>query len=176
MLYQLMREDMLMTHRVAIILFVVCCLNSGLLMLLAVKNFNMPMVSQNGFYFFLIASGGVLLIYIWKIISVRIVQLIFGGNGGLSEYLNYSFVVNSFLGLLWLPLIIIATVALKGGADVVLLVALGCFVLAWLVRIFQGILFALRQGVLLVYIILYLCALEILPLAVLAKGIAEVKF
>ncbi len=176
MLLQLMREDMVLSHRVAITLFVVFCLSSGLLIFLTAKNYHWPMGGLSGFNFFLISSGVVMLVYIWKLLSIRIVQLLFGGNGGLSEYLNYTFVVNSFLGLLWLPVVLIASVVLKESAGVVLVVAFACFALAWLVRIIQGVVFALNQGVLLVYIILYLCTLEILPLAVLAKGIAGVKF
>lgn|SRR5690554_971121 len=176
MLQQLMREDLLLTHRTAITFFLTFALSGGLLVYLAAKNFQWPVRDVFGGYFFLIASAVILAVYLWKIVSIKLMQYLFAANGGLTEYINYSFVMNAFLGIAWLSLILIATVTLPETATVVLIIALALFGLAWVIRITQGILFALRQGVFVVYIILYLCALEILPLAVLAKGIAEVKF
>lgn len=175
-LFQLMRENMVLSHRSAVTLFLTFAGSTGLLIYLAAKAFNWPLYTFMGFWLFPVLVAAVAGIYLWKIITVRLVQFLFGGNGGLSEYLNYSFVMNALLGVLWLPAILLAAVTLPDTARVILWIAGGIFGLAWLIRIVQGIQFAIRQGVFALYIILYLCALEFLPLAVIAKGVAEKGF
>lgn len=175
-LFQLMREEMVMTHHTALTLFVIFSGSTGTLLYLAAQRFSLPTPEGLGWWMFPIATGAVAAIYLWKIVLVKIIQLLFGGNGGLTAYINYTFVINALLGVIWLPFIVIASVTLPQTAAIFLIIAAGLFVIAWLTRIVQGILFAKHQGVFSVYIILYLCALEILPLAVIAKGVAEVKF
>lgn len=176
MLHNLMRENMVMSHRTAISLFLVFIVSSGLLAYLAVKSFAAAAFTMIGFWLFPAMVLGFALIYTWKIVTVRLVQFVFGANGGLSEYLNYSFVMNALLGIVWLPVILVVVVTLPHIARGVIVVAAVFFALAWLVRIIKGIQYALSQRVISIYIILYLCALEIMPLAVIAKGVAEVKF
>lgn len=175
-LFQLMRENMVLSHRTAVTLYLTFAVSSGLLLFIAAKAFNWPIYTLMDFWLFPVSVGLVAVVYLWKIVTVRLVQVLFGGNGGLSEYLNYSFVMNALLGVLWLPAILVTTVTLTKVAQGAIWVAAGIFALAWFIRMIQGIQFALKQGVFLVYIILYLCALEILPLAIIAKGVAEMKF
>lgn len=175
-LYNLMRENMVMSHRTAISLFLVFVVSSGLLGYLAVKSLATTTYTLVGFWLFPALVLGFALVYTWKIVTVRLVQFIFGANGGLSEYLNYSFVMNALLGIIWLPIILVVIVTLPHVAQGAIALAAVVFALSWLVRIFKGIQYALTQKVFPLYIILYLCALEIMPLAVIAKGVAEVKF
>lgn len=176
MLYNLMRENMVMSHRTAISMFLVFIVSSGLLAYLAVKLFATAAFTMIGFWLFPAIVLGFALVYTWKIVTVRLVQFVFGSNGGLSEYLNYSFVMNALLGVVWLPIILVAVVTLPHIAQGAIIGAAISFSLAWIVRVFKGIQYALTQRVFPIYIILYLCALEILPLAVIAKGVVEVKF
>lgn len=175
-LFQLMREEMVMSHRTAVALFFMFSITSGLTLYLAAKSFSWPLIGVMEWWLFPILSLAVALVYLWKIVTVKLIQLLFGANGGLSEYLNYSFVMNSLLGIFWLPIIVLVSVMLPEPAHWVLWLAAGIFALAWLTRIIQGVLFAVQERVFPLYIFLYLCALEILPLAVIAKGIAEVRF
>lgn len=175
-LFQLMREEFVMTHHTALTLFVIFSGSTGTLLYLAARRFSLPIPEGMGWWLFPIAAGTVAAIYLWKIILVKFIQLLFGGNGGLTEYINYTFVLNALLGVIWLPFIVIVSVSLPQASSVFLVMAGVLFGIAWLTRIIQGILFAKQQGVFAVYIILYLCALEILPLAVIAKGVVEVKF
>lgn len=175
-LLQLMREEMVMSHRSAVTLFLTFAISSGLLVYLAAKIYGWPVIHVLGAWLFPLLVLLIALVYLWKIVTIRLVQLLFAASGGLSEYLNYSFVMNALLGILWLPIILVATVSLNETARWVVLLAAGIFTLTWVIRIIQGVQFALRHRVFPVYIILYLCALEILPLAVIAKGVAEVKF
>lgn len=175
-LLQLMREEMVMSHRSAVTLFLTFAISSGLLVYLTAKVYEWPIVQFLGAWLFPLLVVLIALVYLWKIITVRLVQLLFAANGGLSEYLNYSFVMNALLGILWLPVILFVTVSLHETARGAVLFAAGIFALAWVIRMIQGVQFALKYRVFPVYIILYLCALEILPLAVIAKGVAEVKF
>lgn len=175
-LFQLMREEMVMSHRTAVTLFLIFSITSGLTLYVAAKSFSWPMTGVMEWWLFPLLSLSVAAVYLWKIITVKVVQFIFGANGGLSEYLSYSFVMNALLGIIWLPFIVLASVMLPETTHWVLWLAGGIFALAWLTRIIQGVLFAVQERVFPLYIFLYLCALEILPLAVIAKGVAEVRF
>jgi len=175
-LFQLMREEMVMAHRTAVALFLIFSTSSGLMLYLAAKRFHWPVYEFFGLWLFPLAAGVIAALYLWKIIAIKLVQLLFGGNGGLSEYLNYTFVIHALLGVVWLPAIVIAAVTLPRFSSVILIAMACVFGIAWITRIIQGVQFGLQHGVFSVYIFLYLCALEILPLAVIAKGVAEVRF
>jgi hypothetical protein len=176
MLRQLMREELVLSHRASLALMIIFSANTALLVYLAAKSFGWSAYLQLEQWFFVVVFLAVLLLYLWKIISIRLFQFFFETEGGLSEYLVFSLVFNMLLGLLWIPLILAAVVSLKGAVQVLFMAVLVIFLLGYLARLVRGALIAREHRVFSVYIILYLCALEILPFAVLAKGIAEMKF
>ena len=68
-----------------------------------------------------------------------------------------------------LPLMLFATYAQPGTARVLLAAALALIGVAYIGRIVRSVMLALRTHAPLFYIIFYLCALEFLPIAVLAR-------
>ncbi len=175
-LLQLMREEMVLTHHTAVILFLSFSGTSALLLYLAAHHFGWVVAEALGPALFPVLFGVITLVYVGKIIVVKTIQVLFLIQSVLWEYLNYTFVVNALLGIVWIPLLMLALVSSSGMLQAVLFVALGIFALGWLIRMGQGILLAFNQRVPGVYIILYLCALEILPLLVLAKWVLSGSF
>lgn len=176
MLQQLMREEMVMTHHSAIALFVSFSFTSALLLYFAAVQFNWPLLTFFGPWFYPALVAGVMALYLFKVILIRAIRAVFLADGGMWEYLNYSFVMNAVIGIAWLPIAILVMVSTGDLPAIFLWVAAAVFSISWLIRIAKGIQFAIQHHVLPVYIFLYLCTLEILPLAVIAKGIAEVRF
>jgi hypothetical protein len=176
MLQQLMREEMVMTHHSAIALFISFALTSALLLYFAAVQFNWPLLTFFGPWFYPAMAAAVIALYLFKVLLISVIRVVFLADGGMWEYLNYSFVMNALLGIAWLPVAVVVMVSTDSLPAIFLLVAGAVFSLAWLIRIAKGIQFAIQHHVLPVYIFLYLCTLEILPLAVIAKGIAEVRF
>ncbi|TVR37125.1 MAG: DUF4271 domain-containing protein [Cryomorphaceae bacterium] len=175
-LLQLMREEMVLTHHTALILFLSFSATSALLLYLAAHHFGWAVTELLGPALFPVFFGLVTLVYAGKIVVVKTIQVLFLIQTILWEYLNYTFVVNALLGIAWIPLLLIALVSSEGVLQGVLYSALGIFALGWLVRVGQGIMLAFNQRVPGVYIILYLCALEILPLMVLARWVLSGSF
>lgn len=175
-LLQLMREEMVLTHHTAVILFLSFSGTSALLLYLAAHHFEWHLTELLGPALFPVLFGVITLVYVGKIIVVKTIQVLFLIQSVLWEYLNYTFVVNALLGIVWIPLLMLALVSSSGMLQAVLFLALGIFALGWLIRMGQGILLAFNQRVPGVYIILYLCALEILPLLVLAKWVLSGSF
>jgi hypothetical protein len=176
LLRQLMREELVLSHRTSLALILIFAANSAILIYLAAKSYGWVPYREFEFWFFPITFGVIVLLYLWKLILVRLIQFFFSVDAGLSEYLVFSLVFNMLLGLIWFPLILVAMVTLKETVQIVLALSLGLFLIGYLIRLVRGVLIAREQHIFSVYIILYLCALEILPFAVFAKGIAEVKF
>lgn len=176
LLRQLMREELVLSHRTSLALTIIFAANAALLVYLAAKNYGWVPYREFEFWFFPIVFGVIILLYLWKLIMVRLIQFFFSVDAGLSEYLVFSLVFNMLLGLVWLPFILVALVTLQQTVQIVLAVCLAMFLVGYVIRLGRGVLIAREQHIFSVYIILYLCALEILPFAVFAKGIAEVKF
>lgn len=176
MLRQMMREELVLSHRASLALLLIFSANSALVVYLAAKYYRWVPYLELKQWFFGVIFIAVLLMYLWKLISVRVFQFFFEVDAGLSEYLVFSLVLNMLLGIVWMPIILVAIVALPEVVKILLSIAFGMFLMTYAMRLLRGVFIAKEHHVFSVYIILYLCALEILPFAVLAKGIAEGKF
>jgi hypothetical protein len=176
LLRQLMREELVLSHRTSLALILIFAANAAILVYLAAKSYGWVPYREFEYWFFPMVFGVIILLYLWKIIMIRLIQFFFSTDSGLSEYLVFSLVFNMILGLVWFPLILVALVTLQETVQILLAICLALFLVGYLIRLGRGVLIAREQHIFSVYIILYLCALEILPFAVFAKGIAEVKF
>ena len=121
------------------------------------------------FLLFLYALAGLITIYLGKIIVVRSIGYIFNGINESKEYLYSVFLYNKNLGVVLL-IVTLSVPFVKAGASVILLHA-GLLIafLFYLLRLTRGIKILFRKHVSIYYMILYLCALEILPFLVIYK-------
>lgn len=129
--------------------------------------------SYQGFQLFLICLFVLLGIYLVKTISFRLLGYIFNGSRETREYLHSVFLFNKNLGLFLFPVIVgvpfivpyAVPLLLKGGVALA-----GCL---YLLRLLRGLKILFRKHVSIFYMILYLCALEILPLMMIFKLIQK---
>ena len=116
--------------------------------------------------FFGIGLGSVLL----QVLLVRLTGTIFQGDSGLTEHLYTLLVFYIVTGLLLLPITSMLAfphqLAWRGWLVVL---GLGTLALTTLFRWVRAALVGLGEGVPVRYIFIYLCALEILPIAVLLQ-------
>lgn len=170
-LRQVMREELVFSHRASILLFLNFCLLAGLTLYLAFKWLSLPMPLDPGWTSFLIFALGIAVLYYGKLILSRFLRWVLQDSGLIREYLFEVFLINKVAGIFVLPLAVgiaflnISNIAWLFLAAVILGIALFGY------RILQGLILSSAHTVSRVYIILYLCTLEILPLYLLIEAV-----
>lgn len=110
-----------------------------------------------------------LLIYFGKFVVIRTLAYIFDGAKEGKEYLHTVFIYNKNLGIFLLPITLSVPFIADFAAYLLLNAGLVIALIFYLFRLFRGIKILFRKHVSISYMILYLCALEILPLLVIYK-------
>jgi hypothetical protein len=116
----------------------------------------------------------ILFVFLIVIISLKFVVYHFAGwifrlKEPTSEYLFQSSLMSKAFGVIILPLVVLFPFLSTESRIWVPRIGLTVFVLLYLIQIGRGIVTNLRNTLSVYYIILYLCALEILPLSILYK-------
>ncbi len=110
------------------------------------------------------------LMYGVKFVSIALVNELTNGTSALRIYTGNTLLLNLTMAA---PLLVLSLmVALSSGpTQMGLLIAGACLIGgAYVLRIIRGVLASIQERISLNYIILYLCTLEILPLAVVVKA------
>jgi hypothetical protein len=168
-----MREELVLSHRASVALTGIFLLSLPSLSYLAIKYWQIDALGTPGLGLFAKLLVLVLLIYICKVMVIRTVQLISHGDFGLGEYLHNLFLTSKAAGILLIP--IIAFAAFSSLSVTTFFLIAGCIVfgLFYFFRISRGIGNALSLRIPPLYIILYLCTLEILPLLLFYKLVSS---
>jgi Domain of unknown function (DUF4271) len=102
-----------------------------------------------------------------QVLVLRFTGVVFQGDGGLTEYLYTLLVFHVVAGILLLPITgMVAFPHQLAWRGPLLWVGLGCLGLVTAFRWLRAAFVGLGEGVPLRYIFIYLCALEILPVAI----------
>lgn len=166
---QVMREELILSHRASLLLTILFALMGGLLLYDAGAFYQWGPKSQNGLIWFGIFSLAILLIYLGKLVLIKLLEWIFASQEPLQEYLFTVFSFNKFLALALLPILILLNFTSITAAPIWLTVGFTLVAVAWMVRIVRGLIIAVQNRIRGLYIILYLCALEIMPLLLFLK-------
>lgn len=169
LLRQLMREELVFSHRASVVLTGVFLLVGASFLYLCDKLFHWAFFETGDFGLWWHYFALLFLIYFIKVLSFQLIRIIAEGDFGMEEYQYNVLLINKAAGLVLLPFTIVAAYLVSGAAQWVALGGGALFCLLFLFRWFRGISNALRNRVPLFYIILYFCTLEILPLALLYK-------
>jgi hypothetical protein len=86
-----------------------------------------------------------------------------------SRFLFHYYITNKTLGLILIPFLLALAYSEGIVKEVFIYSSLAIIISAYILRFFRTILFIFKNVVLLFYLILYLCALEILPVVVILK-------
>ena len=151
------------------ILHAIFAINGGLFFLFVAGFFNLRLPDIQPVLIFLILSAVLVLVFSLKSITLGVTGFLFNKSAIFSEYRHNIFIYNKIYGIVLLPVI----VGLLYAGDIMYvpliysgLVLGGVFYLLQLVR---GLEIIMRKEFSVFYLILYLCAFEILPILVLYK-------
>lgn len=173
MVRQAMREELSFTHRVSLFLLLVYTLNGGMVLYLLLISQRFPVFGLSGFGLFLLCAAAFLLLLCARIISLRAIGWITQQSLLTAEYEFHLLLMNKFLALAWLPPLMLMAFGAKTHVTLWMMAALLMFCVAWLLRVVRGIGVALESRISGVYIILYLCSLEIMPLLFAVKAFSN---
>lgn len=170
LLRQIMAEEIVFTQRPTMLLF----LNFILLLALFIIGM-LNVLSPTDTNSFDLGAFGVLsliiaAIYAGKFILGAVMRWLFNDRGLIREYLFETMIIQCALGIILIPTLALLLFSVGSDRHIILQIAFIFLALAWLYRILQGLRLSMAYPVSWVYIILYLCTLEILPLLALLKG------
>ena len=124
---------------------------------------------ENGFRFFGYSLLGLMGLYAGKFIVIRSIGYIFNGIKESREYWHSVFIYNKNLGMFLLPITLSVPFIAQHAISLLLNAGLGIALIFYLLRLARGLRILFRKHVSIFYMILYLCALEILPLLMIYK-------
>lgn len=123
----------------------------------------------NNLIFFLYSFAGLIGFYHFKFLFIRFIGYVFNGIKESKEYLHTVSIYNKNLGVFLLPVTISVPFIAQNATPTLLKLGLALTLIFYILRLFRGIKILFRQHVSIFYMILYLCALEILPLLMIYK-------
>lgn len=133
--------------------------------------------STQGFSSLLLFAGflGIyILVFLFKILVIWLVSILFKNPSTATEYIQTILIFNLVLGIVLLPLLLVMTFTLR---EVVLYISFGIALIMMGLRLIRGIAIGLSDtNFSLIHLFLYLCTLEILPLAIVAKFLSKYFF
>lgn len=135
---------------------------------LIARDNGMSMIGSSGIEFYLIIFVVINAYFMLKMLLYKILGSIFSQRETTGELIFNMMLYHNVLGLILLP---VATFhyMIPGFGILSLIIVPGLIAIFYLMSITRSIYFALREGISIFYLILYLCALEILPILLAVK-------
>jgi len=113
-------------------------------------------------------------VFLGRIVLLNSVGFLFNRRSIFREYLYNIFIFNKLTGLVVLSLMIFLVYTKGMVQDLLFWFTLSVVGLMFLIRLFRGLIFSFKKDVLIFYMFLYLCALEIAPLLLLYRWLEGV--
>lgn len=144
---------------------------TGLFVYMSMNFYGLYISYAHGFISFLVISLFITVVYFIKIASIKILGFIFQQRRVVDEYLHNLKLFNITTGIILLPISISIPFLNAYLVDEIYLIHTGFVVYAiiFIFKLLRGFFVSYRQSVSIFYILLYLCTLEILPLALLLR-------
>jgi hypothetical protein len=145
-------------------------INLSLIVFIALqyKNISFPLIT-NVYLQLLIICILIPGIYYFRILIYFVVGWITNHTKTQTLFINYWMLLNKIYGLSLVPGVILILYIPKAYSNIILWIYLFLFVLLFLAKIFHGIYLSRQNRFSLFSFILYLCALEIMPIGMLIK-------
>ncbi len=166
---QIEREDYSPFKRVSVILSAIFVLSLGFLFLKLNQLYGSMLPQKDSLFQFFFFVTVIIAVYTVKFMVINVVSYLSGARTLFGEYVLNTLIINQAVGLVILPAI---TVCELSDINPVLIVVpcLLLLIVSWLFRLYRGFTFAMaEQGLGILQLFVYLCALEILPLLVMVK-------
>lgn len=161
---KLFRERNVLVHRVSIVLDAVYILVMSVFLFEFAVHFKIAKAEISAFNLFLIFLNAIIFYTLLRRVILRMTGFLFLNQSVFSEYLHNTFVINKGVGIALFPVVIMAQYLPYPLISSVLIFGMIIYLAAFIYKSLRGYQIIIRKDILLFYLILYLCTLEILPL------------
>jgi hypothetical protein len=167
---RLFHEKNVLYKNLSVGLSFIFSINLGLFLFFGISYFNVSQIfPQNSFLCVTIYCSGIAAIYIIKTLSCRFIGYLFLAQAEFSEYVHNINLFNKNVGLFLFPIVIMLPYMNDSIKPAILYSGLIIVSVLFVLRIIRGFQIIIRKGVSTFYLILYLCAVEILPVLLIVK-------
>lgn len=166
-LRQTMREELVFSHRASVLLLINFVLVTSLLVYCAASYFKLNISDLKGMQLYGLIALSISGIYLGKLLLASFLRWLYQDSGLIREYLFESFLINKAVGVIFIPLAIGIAFVNIGKLDLLFWVTAVIIALLLAFRVVQGLRMSSSYPISWIYIILYLCTLEIMPLLLL---------
>jgi len=122
-----------------------------------------------GLFLLLFYTALAVIFFIFRILTTNIVGVIFYSGSLFREYLYLGFTYNKLMGIILIPFNFLLVFTEGGLQQVIFYLSAGMLILLFIMKYIRGLIFSMKHRVLNLYLFLYLCALEIVPILLLYK-------
>jgi len=166
---KLLRDQNLFSKRVAIALNINFVLIGGAFVYLIFGYYNLQPFQLNDILSYLCYAGCLMLLLLVRYVVLHITGYLFDNHHVFREYLHQIFLIYKSLGI-YLIMLVIGLAYIREDLRIYF-VYLGIILVfaAYFLRLFKGVRILMNKDVLIFYLILYLCTLEILPFLILYR-------
>jgi hypothetical protein len=167
---QVMREEMVFSHRATLILMLIAGIATSLNLELLRANLNESTPNIGYFFviFLLLAAA-----YFARQGMRALLNILLSSKSGLTEFNFVSSLIYKVLGLVLIPIAVISSLVEKKLSLYFMGLFLVSMILAALFRWYRAWRIGRHAGGAVYHLLIYLCTLEILPLLVIIKGVIE---
>jgi hypothetical protein len=166
---ELFREDYKLNKRVTLILSIVFVLVFAFLLQIINTYFGLILLNVSDFVQYLFFIGLIISMYLVKFSFSLILAHISNNSEIEREYRFTTIVFNQVFALIILPIVILLQYS-QVPERILIFISIGLVLSFYFFRLYRGfVISALEQNLGFMYIFLYFCALEILPLLILIK-------
>jgi hypothetical protein len=166
---QVNNDPGIVQKRIFLLFNLVYIISGGLYMYQIFDHYSIYPGGIEGFRLFLISTAFLTGLMLFRVIILKLTAVIFNRTKLFNEYLFHQFLFNKINGIVLLPFIL--GIAYTKGIAVSIIIYLSYTAIAavLVLRVTRLLIFIFKNVVLLFYMILYLCTLEILPVLVIVK-------
>lgn len=166
---KMFRERNTLTARVSFVLNTVFIINSALFICQILHHFKLQIFNFSELTGFFIILLAIVVAHLIKYLVYKIFGFLFMIDKLISIFIHNLFVYNKTLGLALIPVVTAIPFLEERFRSIAIYIGVICFILTYCAQIIRGLKIILYNNIYKYYLILYLCALEILPLLVVYK-------
>lgn len=171
---RMFKDKSLLQNQLDNILYVIYFLSMAYFLFFLEERQELPPYGLKGITLYLFNLGLLLGVFISRIFLVNLLGSLFNQMALFREYLYHLFIFNKLMGILILPILLFVVYTRGVFQEVMIWAALTGIGVILVMRIIRGIAFSLKKDISIFYMFLYLCALEIVPLALLYRWLEGV--
>lgn len=158
-----LRDQGIFSRRVGFVLNINFIFIFGLFIYLVLNHFNINPFSLKPILAYLVYTSTFAIILLIRYILTVLTGLVFNQETLFREYLYHILIIYKNLGIFFIPVVFCAAYIQENLRIYVIIFALVLIAMAYVFRFIKGFQIIIKKDVLIFYLILYLCTLEILP-------------